>query len=172
VTQSLSRQICSPLAGPQLGSSGAYARGGTSQGRPNWKLIASCRGTAVRKPKEKSVMARVIEFYTPANFPMKVTSVPATQSAKVIEFYQPVRKSAWGAACLDGLARPWCGPARQLSGIAPDEQWRMTSKCGRGYQPVDTLTVRILCCWLHNVGNHRVSAKQCLETCMQSFPAT
>jgi hypothetical protein len=39
-------------------------------------------------------MARVIEFYTPANFPMKVTSVPATQSAKVIEFYQPVRKSA------------------------------------------------------------------------------
>jgi len=39
-------------------------------------------------------MARVIEFYTPANFPMKVTSVPETQSAKVIEFYQPIRKSA------------------------------------------------------------------------------
>jgi hypothetical protein len=39
-------------------------------------------------------MARVIEFYIPANFRTKVASVPATQSGKVIEFYQPVRKSA------------------------------------------------------------------------------
>jgi len=68
---------------------------------------------------------------------MKVTSVPATQSAKVIEFYQPVRKSAWGAACLDGLARPWCGarpPAiRDRSWWAMENDVEMRTRLSAGW---------------------------------------
>lgn len=39
-------------------------------------------------------MARVIEFHMPTNFQKKVVPVPKTQLGKVIEFYQPAKKSA------------------------------------------------------------------------------
>lgn len=39
-------------------------------------------------------MAQVIEFYVPTNFQRKMTAAPQLQQGKLIEFCQPVEKSA------------------------------------------------------------------------------
>jgi hypothetical protein len=61
--------------------------------------------------------------------------------------------------------------AKQIPVNRPDAQGT-TSKCGRGYPPVDTLTVHILFCGPPNPAQHRVSAMPGLESDMQLVKST
>jgi hypothetical protein len=52
-------------------------------------------------------MANVVEFYIPNTFQKRVKWTPPERLGKVIEFYQPAKKSAWKNLVISRLQLGW-----------------------------------------------------------------